>query len=174
MPPRLSALFVALTLLTPLASAQDGRPDTQANDHFSEPGFTAVVLLVSDSSFFEEWQRPETPRIQTDTRYTHGETAYPVLIFQTDAVDEQGHANLTYDLAVIRPDGAPYTGTPLSGLLAWEGAPTPALSLSLGQARLLIEEGDPLGLYRVKIVVHDNVGGRSVPLTLSFEVVEEG
>ena len=169
MRPLLLFLFVSLA---PTASAQQDRQRTQGHDQHREPGFTALAFLISDSTFFERWQRPEPPEIRDDTRYSRGDTAYPVLIFQTDAVDENGNANLSYDLSVIKPDGSPYSGTPITGIIAWTGAPTPAYSLSLGQTNILIEDDDPVGIYTVQLTVYDNERGKSVPLSLSFEVEE--
>ena len=132
----------------------------------------AVAFLISDSTFYERWQRPEPPEIRDDTRYARGETAYPILIFQTDALDDRGHVALTYDLTVTKPDGSHYAGTPATGLLAWEGVPPPGLVLALSKVSVVIEDDDPLGLYGVDIVLHDRIRGQSVPLSLAFEVSE--
>ena len=165
-------LLLLLALSAPATLAQESRPDTQGHDQYREPGFVALAFLISDSTFFQQWQRPEPPQIREDTRYVRGELAYPILIFQTDAVDDEGNANLSYDLSVTKPDGTPYNGSPFTGILAWEGAPTPAYSLALGQAHIFVEEDDPVGVYTVGITVHDNVRGKSFPLALSFEVEE--
>ena len=165
-------LFLLCVLLAPAAFAQQDHLETKGHDQYREPGFVALAFLISDSTFFERWQRPEPPEIRDDTRYNRGETAYPILIFQTDAVDESGNANLSYDLSVTKPDGSAYSGTPLTGVLAWEGAPPPAYSLSLGQVNIVIEDDDPVGRYSVELTIHDNVRGTSAPLSLSFEVEE--
>ena len=119
---RSALLLMALALGTLTAQAQPGPAVTKGHDRYEEPGFGALAFLISDSTFFERWERPETPRIQDDTHYARGEVAYPVVIFQTDALDESGHADLTYDLTVTRPDGTPYAGTPM-GLFARGLAP---------------------------------------------------
>lgn len=169
---RLAILVAALALLAPVASAQQSQTARQGSDQYREPGFMAVAFLISDSTFFERWQRPEPPEIHDDTRYVRGQTAYPILIFQTDAVDEEGHASLTYDLSVTKPDGSPYGSSPYRDILAWESAPTPGMVLALGQTSLVIEDDDLLGLYKVDLVLHDRIRGQSFPLSLAFEVSE--
>ena len=169
---RFILLFVLGCIAFP-AFAQPADSTRKGFDEYREDGFVVVAFLISDSTFFERWERPEPPRITPDTRYIRGETAYPVLVFQSDAVDEAGNAHLTYDLTITKPDGSPFSGSPLRDLVAWENAPTPALSLGFTTVSLIIEEDDPLGAYGIEFEVRDENRGKTVPLSLSFVVTDE-
>lgn len=165
-------LLASLVLCALPSRAQADQVATIGHDRYEEPGFVALAFVISDSTFFERWERPETPRIQPDTRYARGETAYPILIFQTDTLDESGHVDLTFDIAVTRPDGTSYPGTPVTELIAWQGAPPPGLVLARSKVSLVFEAQDQLGLYTVDIMLHDMGRNKSFPLSLSFEVTE--
>ena len=165
-------LIMALGLGALTAQAQSDPAIPKWSDRYEEPGFGALAFIISDSTFFERWERPETPQITPQARYVRGEVAYPIVIFQTDALDEHGHVNVTYDLTVMKPDGTLYAGTPVRGLIGWKGTPPPGLVLALNKVSLIIEDDDQPGLYTVDIVMHDQVRGKSVPLSLAFEVTE--
>ena len=172
-------LFViAVVLSCTLSHAQDflwhdkdGKtvPD---NDHQkTRDGFGAMMLFTDDEKVFENWQKPEQPKIRNISTAQRGVPVHVLLIFASPGRDAEGKSNVTYDAKALKPDGSVYSE--FKDLVALKGAGPPSgyLQLSPAAMAIRIEPEDPAGSYTVEIVVRDNV--RKVELKLKDKFTVE-
>lgn len=129
-----------------------------------------IFALINDRGFFDEWQKPELPKISTEDTYKRGEEAIPVIIFGTDRKDVDGNANLSYDIKITKPDGSIYGE--FKQLEIWNGAPAPMMHLLKQPIIISLEEKDPLGVYTVEAKVYENTKKQTISFKLTFKVVE--
>ena len=79
------------------------------------------------------------------------------------------------DSGVYQPDGKIYSKLPVMEI--WSGKPAPpnrTLGLSVEYMRIMIEQGEQLGKYKIDTKVIDKISGNSMILTSHFIVVETG
>jgi len=165
----IKALMVAVVLITSSAAqAQrkaDGKPVEDSPDRKSVGAFGGHLLVVRDpQAFFEEWQKPEMPKINPVTEVRRGELVAALVLFAGCKSDAQGTCNCEVDYFFYRTDGSLYAerkGQPL-----WNDQAPPASNTQLGQAFLGIrlKDADPPGEYKIKAKVSD------VNAAISFEL----
>jgi len=165
----MKALVIAFVLfVSSVAQAQwkqDGKPVEDAPDRKSVGGFGGHLLVVRDpKAFFEEWQKPEMPKINTVTEVQRGELAAALVLFAGCKPDAQSMCNCEVDYFFYRADGSLYAerkGQPL-----WKEQAPPKANAQLGQAYLGIRmtDADPPGEYKIKAKVSD------VNAAISFEL----
>jgi hypothetical protein len=141
-----------------------------AMKEYHTDGLALFFILIKDKKFFNEWAKPDTPKISSNNTYKRGEDVYPVIIFSTDGKDENGNADLTYDIKIIKPDGTLYSN--FEQLEIWKKAPLDMLQLVKQKLDIHIENNDPFGVYKIHSVVHDNIKKIDVDFNLSFKVIE--
>lgn len=137
-------------------------------DEYHKNGLDVLFFMIADTGFYQKWATADTPHIVTVVKFKRGQAALPIIIFGTDGKDDSGNANLTCDLTVIKPDGSIYAH--FDNLIVWKDEPAPTMELSWSRAEIWIEQKDPLGIYRVHAIVHDNNKKVNVDLNLSFLV----
>jgi hypothetical protein len=147
--------------------------DVQSNtDNIKSKGdFGAQLWLVQGQEFFQDWVKPATPSINPISIAPRGENIYTVIIFYGLAHDHADLSNVSYDITVLRPDGAVYSDS--KNLIGWQGlAPQESRSLELGRDHIAIniDANDPPGLYTVNVVVRDNISHVDLPLKQTFVV----
>lgn len=148
-------------------------PDTPAAK--SDGTFGADLRLTDKpDELFAAWNKEAkaVPISETDTA-KRGVPIVAVVIFTGCAPDERGFCNATVRFSATAPDGKPW-GQPLDGEL-WVGKPPPpkgALQLSVGYMGIVIDPGDPLGVYKVRAEVHDKVAKKALVLDRTFKAVE--
>jgi hypothetical protein len=129
----------------------------------SEDGFGVLMLVTDDpESFMKAWQGPTPPQVSTTDQVTRGKLIETMLIFSGCRAAENGNCNVSVELSVTGPDGAPY-GKTFNGPI-WEGPPPPQYNLQLGQSGLgfILEPEDKLGIYKLKANVTDHVAGTTL------------
>jgi hypothetical protein len=156
----MKALMVAVVLLTSsVVQAQwkrDGKPVEDTPDRKSVGAFGGQLLVVRDPrAFFEDWQKPETPKINPVTEVQRGELLGALVLFAGCKPDAQGTCNCEVDYFFYRADGSLYAerkGQPL-----WKEQAPPAPNTQLGRAFLGIrmKNDEPPGEYKIKAKVSD-------------------
>ena len=137
----------------------------------SKNGFGAALLLTEDGKFFDDWAKPETPRLTTTNTARRNVPLHTVLEFNNPGLNPDGTADITADIKTLKPDGSVYGEE--KNVVCWKGKyAAPAANLQLAQAHmaLRIEPQDPAGVYTVEITVRDNVKKIELPLKTTFEV----
>ena len=146
--------------------------DVQSNtDNVKAVGnFGAQLYLIDDQTFYQDWNKPETPTIAPVSLALHGQPIYTVIIFYGPARDAGGLSNVSYDLTVRRPDGSVLTQR--NSMVGWQALAPDERQLHLGRNYLtiVIPDGEPSGLYTVDAVVHDNNTRVTLPLKQTFAV----
>ena len=155
----LAAAFVVILLTISVVQAQwkeGGKPVKDAPDRKSVGAFGGHLLVVRNPrAFIENWQKPETPKLEIVTTVRRGELLGAFVIFAGCKADAQDTCNSEVDYFVYRPDGSLYAerkGQPL-----WKEKPPPSPNIQLGRAILGVrmEKGDPAGEYKIKAKVSD-------------------
>ena len=150
---------------------KDGKPIADTDTQKARDGFGAMLLLIDDPKFFEDWKKPEPPRLTTVTNATRMVPIHATVIFAGAARNKNGEANVTCDVTIRKPDGSVYGQR--KGLVATDGPGTLSpTTLQLARERLAvrIEPHDPSGTYRVEVTVRDKVRKIDLPLTQQFTV----
>lgn len=143
---------------------------SKAQIDFDQNGLRGMFCLIDNKRFFDEWQKPDTPKISPVDTYKRGQDVFPIIIFSTDGKDSKGNADLSYDITIKKPDGSIYGH--FEQLTIWKDAPAPTMHLVQQPINIRIEQSDPFGLYKVDIVIHENCKKIALPLHLAFLVQE--
>jgi hypothetical protein len=151
-------------------SAASERDSLKAKADYRKDGLSLLVVLINDKGFLDEWQRPEMPQVIPIDTYKRGDEVIPIIIFSSDGKDENGNADLTYDIKIMKPDGTTYGD--FKQLEVWKNAAAPVMHLVKQPIDIRLEENDPLGLYRIEATIHDNNKKVSVDFHLAFQVIE--
>lgn len=144
-------------------------PDTP--DRKSVNGFGAHLIIVENPrAFIEEWQKPETPKINPVSEVKRGVVIGAFVLFAACKPDPQGLCNAEVDYTVYKPDGTIYAERKQQPL--WKEAPPPGTNIQLSNAILGIrmEQNDPVGDYKVKARVADLNAQISFELETKFRL----
>jgi len=144
---------------------KDGKPIADTDNQKARDGFGAMLLLIDDKKFFDDWKKPDPPRFRTITNATRMVPIHATVIFAGAGRNADGEAHVTCDVTIRKPDGSVYGEQ--TGLVATQGRQTLSSSLlQLARDRLVvrIEAHDPAGIYTVEVTVRDKV--RMVDLRL--------
>lgn len=175
------SLLVLLLAGTPLFSKndpstwrQDGKPAPAAPNRAEKDGFGVELFLITDARFFDDWKKPETPVIEPAGKVMRDVPVYAVLLFADPGIDKTtGNPDVVYEFILRDPSGKIVEDN--KDLVCWQGEfPTIPHNLQLAQshAAILLENGDPLGKYTVKLVVKDRVKNVELTVSSTFEGVE--
>jgi hypothetical protein len=155
----LATALAVILLTSSLAQPQwkkDGKPVEDTPDRKSVGAFGGHLLVVRNPrAFIEDWQKPETPKIDPVSKVQRGELLGAFVLFAGCKADAQGTCNSEVDYFLYRPDGSLYAerkGEPL-----WKEQAPPSANTQLGRAILGIrmEKKDPAGEYKIKAKVSD-------------------
>lgn len=164
------ALIFAIALLASAGQLVAQKHDPfSADSSYSKDGLTILYTLIGDKGFFDEWAKPEPPAIVSVDTFKLGQHVIPIIIFSSNAKDEKGNANLSYDITIIRPDGKVYGH--FENLTVWKDKPAPHMHLVEQPVDIGLERTDPLGIYRIESVVYDNNKRVKVNFHLAFAVI---
>ena len=156
----LVAIIAMILLTSSIAMAQwkkDGKTTDDAPDRKSVGAFGGHLLVVRDPrKFIEDWQKPETPKIDNANAAKRGEVVGAIVLFAGCKAGEQGTCNSEVDYALYRPDGTLYEEQKAQPL--WKDEPPPAPNIQLARAIFAIrfEKDDPAGEYKIKAKVTDS------------------
>ncbi len=144
-------------------------------------GDLSGMLVVIPQAELSEFDRPADAGRHLDrvARAEPGAKLAIKLVFTGVKPDWNNNVNVTYDLQVVGPDGKIYGKSNYHGMVAAEGrVPVnsgPALYDNRPQVVIIqFEPKDPVGLYRVRAVMHDKVSGLDLPLDAGVELLAKG
>jgi hypothetical protein len=178
--PWMTSRWLVAALLLLIASPASGQWKENGRAAPDEPwrrsdgSFGAMLFLTRNlKGFQEQWAKPAShdyqPRLDPTEEGVRGETVSTVVLFHgcTAGLDRRCNAEATFRL--LRPDGSLYGQH--TGVL-WRSEPPPAPNLQMSAAHMAfeIELDDPLGTYRVEVIVLDRVSGRTLKLVRPLAV----
>jgi hypothetical protein len=173
------AWILILAAFTPASGAESwrvgGKRVHESAWSKTDGGFGAQLVLTDDpEALFAGWQKDNAAFFFRDAGTARrGEAFVAVVFFTGCTTDPRGLCDATVRYTAFSPDGKPY-GKPLSGELWSKKAPPPpdGIQLGVGNMGIMIEPGDPLGRYKVRAEILDNVGRKMMVLERSFPAVE--
>lgn len=126
-------------------------------------------------AFLAAWQQPTPPRLVTSKRTTRNKAIQQFIILGGCRADAAGHCRLDAHVTITDPDGEPYGEAMRFALWDDQPAPPPGrLVLSPNSIGLIIEDGEKLGTYRVRLAVTDAHAGVTAVSVTDIEVAEAG
>lgn len=175
-----SAQLPAANDLSPNASGskpahtwrKDGRPIVDTDTMKSKDGFGAQLFLTESDKFFDDWNKPETPKLPLVQEACRNVPIFTAILFVDPATDNTKRAKVTCHVIVRKPDGTIYGEDDLVG---WNGnyvVPPHNLQLAQGRMGIRIEPEDPAGIYTVEASVRDDVKNVELQLKTSFKVTQ--
>ncbi len=89
---------------------KDGKPVTDTANMKSKNGFAAELFLTESAQFFEDWRKPETPKLTTlkKDKARRNVPIFTAILFADPGIDANGAADVTCDIVIRRPDGTVY------------------------------------------------------------------
>jgi len=166
---------LSIPILSAASWKADGKlvPDTEWAK--SDGGFGAqLVLTDKPDDLFAAWEKPGPAVMLSETpTAARGLPTVGVILFAGCGANARGKCEATVRFTAETPDGKPW-GEPVDGEL-WIDKP-PAdngqMQLSVGNMGIIIDPGDPLGVYKVKGVITDEVTKKTMVLEKTFTAVE--
>lgn len=173
----LAASIAALAATAP-GLALPGRAgqaaETPPDSHARAGDFQALqIATVDDKRLLREWAQPTPPNLTTNEATERNKPIYVFIVFSGCQADARGECDVVADFEVIDPKGRPYGKQVSTPLLKGKPAGSPAM-LQLGNASmgLTVEDGEGLGVFRVRTKVTDRNARRSVVTEQSLAVTE--
>lgn len=164
--------FTSLRAQQPDTWLKDGKPMADSDSMKSKDGFGAQLFLTENAKFFDDWNRPETPKLNPVQEARRNVPIFTAILFVDPATDASKRAKVTCHVIVRRPDGTVYGEDDLVG---WDGeyiVPPKNLQLAVGRMGLRIEPKDPAGTYTVEVTVRDNIKNVELRLKTTFKVTQ--
>jgi hypothetical protein len=149
----------------------DGQAVADSDSRKSRNGFGAMLLLIDDPKFFEDWKKPEAPKFKTISTARRLVPIHATILFAgAGSNDDDGKAHVICDVKVLKPDGSIYGAR--EGMIATKNPMPSATTLLLASERLVvrIEPKDPAGIYVVEAVVKDKIKNIDLKLKQSFSI----
>lgn len=146
--------MLAAALLT---LAQATAPAPEPTNQARVENFMLVQLWTDDpDKFLAAWNQPSPPRLNINTKVERNQLITAFVIFSGCKADTTGNCNLTGDIEFRDPDGEIYGES--KDIDFWSGPAIEGFNLRLSPIgpSLVIEDGEKLGKYTVRITVTDN------------------
>jgi hypothetical protein len=175
----LRAVVLALAAQAAAAQAPD-RPPTLPDvpSRNAKGGFSGAMLVTADPDWKEKWMTPSNGagvRFGTTRVVRLGERVNVLTFLSNPGLDSDGRADVRCTLRVTGPDGQSSTegvNEPcFNGKLA--GPPQHAYMANLA-LHFFAEPSDPVGVYRVDMLLRDEVRGIDLPLRIAYELLPPG
>lgn len=173
--------LLALSLVAGPAAAAASAPGAPTpapapvvqNSFPNRDGPLSAMLAIIPDAQLAEFDKPyeQAPHITPLHSAKVGEVVALKVIFAGPKLDAEGAVDVTYDVKVIGPDGKLY-GDAHEGLEAFRykaGSPDAVFDNVRAILKLRFEPKDARGVYRFVVVLHDNNGGRHIPMTADLE-----
>ena len=153
---------------------KNGKPVADTPNMKSKGGFGAQLFLTESAQFFEDWNKPETPKLTTleGDKAHRNVPLFTAILFTDPGIDSEGSVDVTCDIVIRKPDGSIYGEQ--KGVLGWKGkylVPPHNLQLTQGRMGIRIEPQDPSGTYTVEVIVRDNIKKVELSLEATFKIV---
>jgi len=169
------AIVLGLVASAPSLSPVPERSRPRPNEAWA--GDLHLVQIWSDSQerFLKEWAQPTPPHLTTTSRIERNKPIFLFVVFDSCKADVNGKCNLVGSIDIIDPEGATYGRH--DGVKFWDNQPAPKpglLALSPGGISLVIENGEKLGRYSIRVAVTDTVANVTARTEDTITVVEAG
>ena len=131
-------------------------------------GFGAMMLVTADKEGFRRnWYGAWPPKLSATTQAYRGKPVHAMIVFSGCKVAANGKCDVSARFAVLAPRAQGYREVP--GGRIWAGAPAARGRMLLGDGNLTfrLDPGEPVGAYRFRALVTDQIAGVTV-------VVEQG
>ena len=170
------SIFIAVGLLlastTPatISTAADAPPAKYANEARAGKLHVLQLWSVDQKRFLKQWSQPTPPNLTTNDSVERNKPIFQFIIFDSCQADEAGNCNLTGVITMKDPNGLPYGET--IRFPVWDNKPAPppkVLSLAPAGIGLTVEDGEPLGAYKVRMSVTDH--NAEVTATTEVEII---
>jgi hypothetical protein len=162
-----------LTLALAVAAQVSTEPKTPLTNQARAENLM-VLQLWSDNSeeFFKAWNQPNPPRLVTTTKIERNKPITAFVIFAGCKGDANGNCKLQGDIEFRDPDGKIYGQHAKVDL--WTGPAIEGYNLRLSPVSpaLVIEDGEKLGDYTVRITFTDRNAGVTAVTEEKLTVVE--
>ena len=133
-----------------------------------------ILQLWSDKpdEFLTEWSKPTTPNLRTTTKIERNKPITGFIIFAGCKADASGKCILQGNLEFRDPDGQIYGET--KDVDIWSGPPIDGYNLRLSPVSpaMIIEDGEKLGDYTVRITITDRNADVTATTKERLKVVE--
>lgn len=153
---------------------ENGKPVPDSNNIKSKNGFGVQMWLINDDSFFDNWNKPETPNLRFTGTALRNKKVFIIFLFINPGLDQSSKASVVADVLIKSPDGATYGS--FKEIEIWQRAyDTPWNSIQLGVAHLglIIEDGEQLGTYKIEAEVKDKIKNITLKLQTEFTAKEK-
>jgi hypothetical protein len=173
-----SLLAIALLCMTSGVSSAawriDGKLVKDTPWSKADGDFGAQLGLTADpNGLFDAWNKPGPIFAHTETDSApRGSMIMAFVIFTGCTKNARGVCEVTVHFQAYIPDGKPWSD-PQDGEL-WVGKPPPpadSFELGITNVGVIVEEKDPLGVYKVKAEIRDKVAGRKMILERTFTAI---
>src|SRR6185436_18784114 len=154
---------------------KDGNAAPDTDSRKSSNGFAGWVLTTSDPDWQSKWNTPEreTPTFKGAETVRKGETIYTLIFISNPKPDTSGNVNVSCDIKVTRPNDTISIDEKnidcLKGTL--QGNPY-NMRLAAPVIGFVGEPADPVGTWRVDVILRDVPRGVTMDLHTSFELLD--
>ncbi len=151
-----------------------------ANGFPDHNGALSAMLVVIPKGELQEFEAPAGTGRHLDrvSRAEPGAELAIKIVFVGVTPDWNNNANVTYDLQVLGPDGKIYGHSDYKGTVALQGRVQAKGEPGMYDNRQVIvmqfEPQDRVGIYKIRAVLHDNVGKLDLPLEAGVELLPRG
>jgi hypothetical protein len=171
-------LILVLFVMVPLSAAQAQRvsePPRQMQGFPHKDGPFSAMLMLLDDSQMSEFAKPSSQGLQLKAmgKAKRGDKVHLVIGFMGMALDYDLNANVEFDFKIIAPDGKPAGDPGLNIPALKEKITNPAMVFhNRSDVIIVFEDGDKAGIYKIEATIRDKVGGKSVALEETIELVD--
>ena len=155
---------------------KDGNATPDTDSRKSANGFAGWVLTTSDPDWQSKWNTPEheTPMFKGAETVRKGETIYTLIFISNPKPDAKGIVNVSCDIKVTRPNGTISIDEKNIDCLkgAMQGNPY-NMRLAAPVIGFVGEPADPVGTWRVDVILRDVPRGATMDLHTSFELLDD-
>ena len=162
-------------------TAQSEWADKEGNiipdsENMKSAGDLIAQLIITDdeAQVLKNWETPsESVYFPATETIERNKLITAFIVFGGCAVDLNGNCDLRMQITVYQPDGSIYSKLPT--MEVWSNKPVPpnrTLGLSADYMRVMIENGEQLGRYKVNTKVTDKVSNTCLSLSSSFTAIE--
>lgn len=152
---------------------QNGKPVPDSDNIKSKNGFGAQLWIINDESFFDQWNKPETPNVPITKTAIRNKPVFIIILFINPGLDQGSKANVTTDITIKSPDGNIYGE--FKEIEIWQRnylAPRNSIQLAVNHLGIKIEDNEQLGVYKIEATIKDKLKNIVLELTTDFTAKE--
>ncbi len=153
---------------------KNGAPISDSDNIKSKDGFGAQMWIINDESFFDDWNRPETPSMTITETAIRNRKIFIIFLFINPGIDQASKANVVANVLITDPAGGTYGE--FKDVEVWQrvyDAPRNSIQLGVAHLGLVIEDDEQLGTYRIEAEVKDQIKDVTLELQTEFTAKEK-